>query len=95
MILDINALIGEWPFAELPHRTAEGLLALMDRHSIDRAAVATSVEPGAVFRTTEKLVPDLNDPGVETRFFRPIAASRELREGETIFRNCGLVWSSP
>ena len=41
MILDINAFIGEWPFGELPHRTADGLLSLMDRPGIDRAAVAS------------------------------------------------------
>ena len=41
MIIDINAFIGEWPFGELPYRTADGLLTLMDRHGIDIAAVSS------------------------------------------------------
>lgn len=41
MILDINAFIGEWPFGEIPHRTANGLLTLMDRHGIDQVAVSS------------------------------------------------------
>lgn len=41
MTIDINTLIGEWPFGEIPYRTADGLLRLMDRHGIDRAAVSS------------------------------------------------------
>ena len=41
MIIDINAFIGEWPFGELPYRTADGLLTLMDRNGIDIAAVSS------------------------------------------------------
>ncbi len=41
MIIDIHALVGEWPFGEIPYRTADGLLALMDRWSIDQAAVSS------------------------------------------------------
>ena len=41
MVIDINAFIGEWPFGEIPYRTADGLLTLMDRHGIDQAAVSS------------------------------------------------------
>ena len=39
--IDINALVGEWPFGETPYRDADGLLSLMDRHGIDQAAVSS------------------------------------------------------
>jgi predicted TIM-barrel fold metal-dependent hydrolase len=36
---DINACFGHWPFWELRHKTADDLIAHMDRNGIDRAAV--------------------------------------------------------
>ena len=41
MIFDGNAFIGEWPFRRLAHNTGEGLLRLMDRHGVDKAAVSS------------------------------------------------------
>ncbi|MHC5036459.1 MAG: amidohydrolase family protein [Planctomycetota bacterium] len=41
MIVDANAYLGPYPFRRLPVTEAEGLLALMDRAGIDRAAVAS------------------------------------------------------
>ncbi len=41
MIFDCNAFIGEWPFRRLSHNTADGLLQLMDKWNVDRAAVSS------------------------------------------------------
>ena len=41
MIIDINAYLGHWPFRQLRHNTASGLLRLMDRHGIDVAVVSS------------------------------------------------------
>jgi len=43
MILDMNVLLGRWPFARLGYEGAEDILRLMDRAGIDRA-VATSLD---------------------------------------------------
>ena len=40
MIFDANAHIGHWPFRRLHTTTADGLLRMLDRAGIDRAAVA-------------------------------------------------------
>lgn len=40
MILDANAWLGHYPFRPVPDPTPDGLLALMDRHRIDKAVVA-------------------------------------------------------
>ena len=40
MIFDANTHIGHWPFRRLHTTTADGLLRLLDRARIDRAAVA-------------------------------------------------------
>ncbi len=37
--LDINACFGHWPYWDLPHKTAEDLVGLMDRHGVEKAAV--------------------------------------------------------
>lgn len=39
MRLDINACFGHWPYWDLPHKTAEDLVRLMDRNGIETAAV--------------------------------------------------------
>jgi len=41
MIVDLNAYLGHWPFRQLRHNTAGGLLKLMDRHGIDLAVVSS------------------------------------------------------
>lgn len=41
MIIDVNACIGHYPFRQLRHTTAAGLLAHMDRNGIDRAVVSS------------------------------------------------------
>jgi len=41
MIIDANAYLGNWPFRRLRHNTAQGLLALMERHKIDKAVVSS------------------------------------------------------
>ncbi len=41
MIIDANAYLGHWPFRRLSHNTAQGLLALMERHKIDKAIVSS------------------------------------------------------
>jgi len=38
MRIDVHAHFGHWPYWQLPGRTAEQLVAMMDRHQIDRAA---------------------------------------------------------
>jgi uncharacterized protein len=38
MIIDINACFGHWPYWDLPGRTPEYLITLMDRSGIDQAA---------------------------------------------------------
>ncbi|KPK70495.1 MAG: hypothetical protein AMJ84_07700 [Acidithiobacillales bacterium SM23_46] len=35
---DINACFGHWPYWDLPHKTSDDLLALMDKFGIERAA---------------------------------------------------------
>ncbi len=39
MRVDINACFGHWPYWDLPHKTGEDLIGLMDRHDIAKAAV--------------------------------------------------------
>ena len=41
MIIDVHAHLGHYPFSRLVCRDAAGLLALMDRHAIDRAVVSS------------------------------------------------------
>ena len=41
MLIDVNTYIGHWPFRQLRHNTAQGLLRQMDRRGIDRAVVAS------------------------------------------------------
>ena len=41
MIIDVNAYLGHWPFRQLRHNTASGLLRLMDENGIDRAMVSS------------------------------------------------------
>jgi predicted TIM-barrel fold metal-dependent hydrolase len=36
---DVNACFGQWPYWEIPDKTADDLVAVMDRNGIDRAAV--------------------------------------------------------
>ncbi len=47
MIVDFCAYLGDWPTYELPYRTADGLLALMDRCGIGAACVSLA---GGMFR---------------------------------------------
>jgi len=42
MIIDVNAYLGHWPFRQLRHNTAAGLLRLMDKHGIDMAVVSSA-----------------------------------------------------
>jgi predicted TIM-barrel fold metal-dependent hydrolase len=42
VIIDVNAYLGHFAFRRLRHNTARSLLALMDRASIDRAAVSSA-----------------------------------------------------
>ncbi|MGQ9650518.1 MAG: amidohydrolase family protein [Phycisphaerae bacterium] len=39
MRVDINACFGHWPYWDLPHKTAEDLVRLMDGNGIEKAAV--------------------------------------------------------
>lgn len=41
MIIDVNALLGRWPFYTLRYEGVDGVLALMDRASIDKAVVTS------------------------------------------------------
>jgi predicted TIM-barrel fold metal-dependent hydrolase len=41
MIFDSNAFIGEWPFRRLQHNTGDGLLRLMDKLGVQKAAVSS------------------------------------------------------
>jgi predicted TIM-barrel fold metal-dependent hydrolase len=41
MIVDMNVLLGRWPFAPLKYDTVPGVLTLMDRAGIDVAAVTS------------------------------------------------------
>jgi uncharacterized protein len=41
MRVDINACFGHWPYWDLPHKTAEDLVGLMDRNGIEKAAVVS------------------------------------------------------
>jgi len=41
MIIDVNAHLGHYPFRQLRHNTPQGLLALMDRHGINKAVVSS------------------------------------------------------
>ena len=47
MIVDFCAYVGDWPTYELPYRTADGLLSLMDRCGIGAACVSLA---GGMFR---------------------------------------------
>jgi len=47
MIIDVNALLGRWPFWTLRYEGVKGILALMDRAGIDKAVV-TSMD--SIFR---------------------------------------------
>lgn len=42
MLIDVNAYLGHFAFRQLRHNTAAGLLELMDRKGIDRAAVSSA-----------------------------------------------------
>jgi predicted TIM-barrel fold metal-dependent hydrolase len=42
MTVDVNAYLGHFAFRQLRHNTAGGLLALMDRKRIDKAAVSSA-----------------------------------------------------
>ncbi len=41
MIIDLNASVGHYPFRGLRHRTADEIVALLDRQGIDRAVVTS------------------------------------------------------
>jgi hypothetical protein len=41
-MIDVNAYLGHFAFRQLRHNTARGLLALMDRKSIERAVVSSA-----------------------------------------------------
>lgn len=41
MIIDVNASLGHYPFRSLRHRTAAGMIELMDRNGIARAVVSS------------------------------------------------------
>ena len=41
MIIDVNAYLGHWPFRQLRHNTASGLLKLMDENGIDKAMISS------------------------------------------------------
>ena len=41
MIVDMNVLLGRWPFAPLKYESAEDVLGLMDRASIEKAVVTS------------------------------------------------------
>lgn len=41
MLIDVNTYIGHWPFRQLRHHTATGLLKRMDQHGIDQAVVGS------------------------------------------------------
>jgi len=41
MIIDVNALLGRWPFYTLRYEGVEGIVALMDRAGIDKAVVTS------------------------------------------------------
>jgi len=41
MIVDINVLLGRWPFMPLKYEDAEGIITLMDRAGIDKAVVTS------------------------------------------------------
>jgi len=41
MIVDLNALLGRWPFAPLKYESAEDILGLMDRAGIEQAVVTS------------------------------------------------------
>jgi len=41
MIIDINVLLGRWPFMPMKYEGAEGVLTLMDRAGIDRAVITS------------------------------------------------------
>lgn len=73
MIIDVNASVGHYPFRGLRNRTAREVVALLDRHGLDRAVV-TSLH--AVFyrdahRGNEELFAEAADCG---RRLVPVAA---------------------
>jgi uncharacterized protein len=41
-MIDYNGFFGAWPYWDVPHRTPEGLLELMDRHQIEMLAVCST-----------------------------------------------------
>jgi predicted TIM-barrel fold metal-dependent hydrolase len=41
MIVDINVLLGRWPFMPLKYESAEDMLTLMDRAGIDKAVITS------------------------------------------------------
>lgn len=41
MIIDVNTSLGHYPFRQLPQRTADELVRLMDRNGLDRAVVSS------------------------------------------------------
>lgn len=52
MIFDINAYVGPYPFRSLRVRSAAEMVALMDRHGIDRALVSSL--PAVFYRDTHR-----------------------------------------
>lgn len=52
MIFDVNAYVGHYPFRSLPARRAAEVVALMDRHGIDRALVSSL--PAVFYRDTHR-----------------------------------------
>jgi hypothetical protein len=42
MLIDVNAYLGHFAFRQLRYNTSDGLLRLMDRNGIDRAAVSSA-----------------------------------------------------
>ncbi len=52
MIFDINAYVGHYPFRSLRARSAAEVVALMDRHGIDRALVSSL--PAVFYRDTHR-----------------------------------------
>ena len=42
MLIDVNTYIGDWPFRELRHNTAQKLLRQMDKKGIDQAWVSSA-----------------------------------------------------
>ena len=59
MIIDVNAALGHYPFRALAHRTADEVAALMARHGLDRAVVASL--PAVFYRDVHRGNEELRD----------------------------------